>query len=586
MVDLDELVPGARRRSTSRPTRPTSCAAATRTGDALAAVLTRCSTGYGAPPAGARWHLAAAILARAAHPFQRQVPDWRRAGRRQRMRRPARGGRSCADARARHRLRRLHRLAPHRVAARRRPRRPRRRLLQRQLRAAAEAARTSRRARARAFEFVPLDLADARRSTSCVGELRRGLPPRRRARRALELGRALRPLPAQQRRRHAAPARGAQRAPGQRVVYASSSSVYGDAERLPTPEDAPPRAVLALRRDQARRRAPVPPLPRQLRRRRPWRCATSPSTGRASARTWRSAASARRAAPASRSVYGDGRQSARLHVRRRRRRRHRAPPARRGVGGARLQHRRRRAREPQRARSSCSRRSPAGRWTSAAATASRATCCTPARTSRAPADALGYAPADRPRRPACARSSSGCAARGDRRPPRSRTRPIRALTSPPRWPPPPPRRQRRPPPRARRSPSACCRPPPRSWASRCCSSSSTSPWYLNYDARYALLWARDLTRGLTPEYTADFAPTPHPLETAVSVLAAPFGDGGGAIMLWLILLAFGLLTWLVYRLGTVLFTHWVGSSPRSSSSPAPRSSATRCSATRTRRSRC
>jgi hypothetical protein len=84
------------------------------------------------------------------------------------------------------------------------------------------------------------------------------------------------------------------------------------------------------------------------------------------------------------------------------------------------------------------------------------------------------------------------------------------------------------------------------------------PWYLNYDARYALLWARDLTRGLTPEYTADFAPTPHPLETAVSVLAAPFGDDGAAIMLWLILLAFGLLTWLVYRLGTVLFTHWVG----------------------------
>ena len=47
------------------------------------------------------------------------------------------------------------------------------------------------------------------------------------------------------------------------------------------------------------------------------------------------------------------------------------------------------------------------------------------------------------------------------------------------------------------------------------------PWYLNYDARYALLWARDLARALTPEYTADFAPTPHPLETAVSLLAVP-----------------------------------------------------------------
>ena len=84
------------------------------------------------------------------------------------------------------------------------------------------------------------------------------------------------------------------------------------------------------------------------------------------------------------------------------------------------------------------------------------------------------------------------------------------------------------------------------------------PWYLNYDARYALLWARDLVRGVTPEYTADFAPTPHPLETAVSVLATPFGDGGDRIMLWLILLSFGLLVWLTYRLGAVLFSHWVG----------------------------
>ena len=25
------------------------------------------------------------------------------------------------------------------------------------------------------------------------------------------------------------------------------------------------------------------------------------------------------------------------------------------------------------------------------------------------------------------------------------------------------------------------------------------PWYLNYDARYALLWARDISRGLTPD---------------------------------------------------------------------------------------
>jgi hypothetical protein len=84
------------------------------------------------------------------------------------------------------------------------------------------------------------------------------------------------------------------------------------------------------------------------------------------------------------------------------------------------------------------------------------------------------------------------------------------------------------------------------------------PWYLNYDARYALLWARDLVEGHTPEYTADYAPTPHPLETAASILATPFGDGGDQLMLWVILLAFGLLVWLTYKLGAELFTPWVG----------------------------
>jgi hypothetical protein len=84
------------------------------------------------------------------------------------------------------------------------------------------------------------------------------------------------------------------------------------------------------------------------------------------------------------------------------------------------------------------------------------------------------------------------------------------------------------------------------------------PWYLNYDARYALLWARDLAHGLTPDYTADFAPTPHPLETAVSLLAIPFGDGGDRLMLWIVLLCFGLLVWLTYRLGARLFSPSVG----------------------------
>ena len=85
-----------------------------------------------------------------------------------------------------------------------------------------------------------------------------------------------------------------------------------------------------------------------------------------------------------------------------------------------------------------------------------------------------------------------------------------------------------------------------------------APWFLNYDARYALLWARDLARGLTPDYEAPFAPTPHPLETLVSLVAVPFGTGGDAIMLWATLLAFGALVWLAYRLGAELFTPAVG----------------------------
>ena len=94
------------------------------------------------------------------------------------------------------------------------------------------------------------------------------------------------------------------------------------------------------------------------------------------------------------------------------------------------------------------------------------------------------------------------------------------------------------------------------------------PWYLNYDARYALLWARDALRGLSPEYKADFAPTPHPLETAASMLAVPFGQGGAVLMSWLILLAFGLLVWLTFRLGAELF-HPCGRGRRRARRPEP-----------------
>ncbi|MCW2992230.1 MAG: hypothetical protein JWM73_2824, partial [Solirubrobacterales bacterium] len=84
------------------------------------------------------------------------------------------------------------------------------------------------------------------------------------------------------------------------------------------------------------------------------------------------------------------------------------------------------------------------------------------------------------------------------------------------------------------------------------------PWYLNYDTRYALLWARDLVHGFTPEYTGDFAPTPHPLWTGLAVLALIFGEHADSAMAWLSLLSFGAVVWLVYRLGDELFNRWVG----------------------------
>jgi len=84
------------------------------------------------------------------------------------------------------------------------------------------------------------------------------------------------------------------------------------------------------------------------------------------------------------------------------------------------------------------------------------------------------------------------------------------------------------------------------------------PSFVNYDAQWAILWARDLWHGFTPEYTADFAPTPHPLATAVSSVALPFGNGAPMAMLWITLLSFGALVYLTYRLGAELFSPWVG----------------------------
>jgi hypothetical protein len=84
------------------------------------------------------------------------------------------------------------------------------------------------------------------------------------------------------------------------------------------------------------------------------------------------------------------------------------------------------------------------------------------------------------------------------------------------------------------------------------------PWYGNYDVRYALLWARDVLHGHTPDYEAAFAPTPHPLSIAWSVIGLPFGDSAGSVMVLLALLGLGALVWIVFRLGQELFSPLVG----------------------------
>jgi hypothetical protein len=84
------------------------------------------------------------------------------------------------------------------------------------------------------------------------------------------------------------------------------------------------------------------------------------------------------------------------------------------------------------------------------------------------------------------------------------------------------------------------------------------PSYVNFDARYALLWARDIVHGHTPDYTAVFAPTPHPLQTLVAFPVLLAGDSSAKVMVALTLLSLGVLTWLIYRLGAELWNPAAG----------------------------
>ena len=200
----------------------------------------------------------------------------------------------------------------------------------------------------------------------------------------------------------------------QRFVYASSSSVYGDALSLPTPRGHHAAPALPLRRDQARRRAPVRALRRGAGPRHRQRCATSPSTARASGpdMAFRRFCEAI-VAGAPIEVYGDGHQSRDFTYVADIVAATRAAGETRTDARPRLQHRRRREREPQpRAGDARGPRRPPARR-APPRRASPATCATPgADTTRARAE-LGFDPADRPRsRPAGgARMGAGAHAR-------------------------------------------------------------------------------------------------------------------------------------------------------------------------------
>src|SRR2546423_3320538 len=82
--------------------------------------------------------------------------------------------------------------------------------------------------------------------------------------------------------------------------------------------------------------------------------------------------------------------------------------------------------------------------------------------------------------------------------------------------------------------------------------------FLNYDTFYALLWGHDLVHGRAPQYDVAIAPTPHPLATAVGMLASLFGDSGEDVMLGIVIFSMGWLAVGLYRLGRGSFAWPVG----------------------------
>ncbi len=80
----------------------------------------------------------------------------------------------------------------------------------------------------------------------------------------------------------------------------------------------------------------------------------------------------------------------------------------------------------------------------------------------------------------------------------------------------------------------------------------------NYDTIYYLLWGREIFDGMSPDYGAPLAPTPHPLYDLLGAVVAPLGDGAITVAIVIAYVSLGLLAWLVYKLGAAWFDRAIG----------------------------
>lgn len=84
------------------------------------------------------------------------------------------------------------------------------------------------------------------------------------------------------------------------------------------------------------------------------------------------------------------------------------------------------------------------------------------------------------------------------------------------------------------------------------------PGFLNYDSFYSLAWAEGITRGHAPDFATPFAPTPHPLQLGLALVAVQFGDTAQDLFLALSFLSLGFFVWITYKLAKEWFGAAVG----------------------------